>query len=467
MIRLYNVLTRKKQILSPMRKDWVGLYTCGPTVYNFAHIGNLRTYIFEDILRRTLESVGLKVRQVMNITDVDDKIIRNAAQSKKTIADFVKPYESAFYDDLSKLHIKKAWKYPQATDHIKEMIRLVEVLLKKGIAYRMDGSVYFSIAKFKTYGALSRVASRELKAGIRLDADEYTKESVQDFVLWKGKKEDKEPSWPSPFGEGRPGWHLECSAMSMKYLGETFDIHAGGVDLIFPHHENEIAQSEAATGKQFARFFIEGEHLMVDGKKMSKSLGNVYTLRDIEAKKIDPLAFRYLILTAHYHAKFNFTWESLSVAAHSLERLREFGRKLAVTPRARHHGTLISFASFQKRFETALANDLETPAALAVVWGLINRYRKNPEKFDPQKTAKLLARFDQVLGLGFLERTKIIIPAKIKKMSAMRATLRDQKKWAEADSIRTKIEQMGWVVKDTPQGPELRQKNSAHRVDVR
>lgn len=458
MIRLYNVLTRKKQTLSPIRKDWVGLYTCGPTVYNFAHIGNLRTYIFEDILRRTIESEGLKVRQVMNITDVDDKIIRNAAQTKKTIADFVRPYESAFYDDLAKLHIKKAWKYPKATSHIREMIRLVEMLLKKGIAYRMDGSVYFSIAKFKTYGALSRVASRELKAGVRLDADEYTKESVQDFVLWKDKKETMEPSWPSPFGEGRPGWHLECSAMSMKYLGETFDIHAGGVDLIFPHHENEIAQSEAATGKQFAHFFVEGEYLMVNGEKMSKSLGNVYTLRDIETKKIDPLAFRYLTLTAHYRAKLNFTWESLGVAAHSLERLREFGRELAKAPHARRRGTSLSLVSFEKRFDAALADDLETPAALAVVWSLINRYRKNPEKFDPKKTAKLLANFDTVLGLSFLERTKIIIPKKIKKLAAIRATLRNEKKWAEADALRLEMEQLGWIVKDTLEGPELKQK---------
>lgn len=457
-VRIYNFLTRKKETFKPLRKEWVGLYTCGPTVYNFAHIGNLRTYIFEDILRRALEYAGYRVRHVMNITDVDDKIIRNAAQSRKTIADFVKPYESAFYNDLSKLNIKKAWKYPKATTHIKEMIRLVEILLKKGIAYHMDGSVYFSIAKFKTYGALSRVASRELKAGIRLDADEYTKKSVQDFVLWKGKKGGKEPSWSSPFGEGRPGWHLECSAMSMKYLGETFDIHAGGVDLIFPHHENEIAQSEGATGKAFVRFFVEGEHLMVDSQKMSKSLGNVYTLRDIETKKIDPLAFRYLVLTAHYRTKLNFTWESLAASAHSLERLREFGREVSRAPRARRRGTSLSLISFEKRFNTALANDLQTPAALAVVWNLINRYRKNPDKFDPPKTIKLLARFDQVLGLGFLERAKITIPTKIKKLAILRATLRNEKKWAEADSIRAEIEQMGWMVKDTLECPELRQK---------
>ncbi len=458
MIYLYNYLTRKKQALSPIRKNSVGLYTCGPTVYHFAHIGNLRTYIFEDVLRRTIEYGGLKVRQVMNITDVDDKIIHNAMQSRKTMADFVKPYESAFYHDLSKLNIKKAWKYPQATKHINEMIRLVEMLIKKGRAYRMDGSVYFSIDKYKEYGMLSRLSRRDLKVGVRADADEYTKENMQDFVLWKGKKSDQEPSWPSPFGEGRPGWHLECSAMAMKYLGETFDIHGGGVDLIFPHHENEIAQSRGASGKAFAHFFVEGEHLMVDNEKMSKSLGNVYTLRDIEAKKIDPLAFRYLILTAHYRSKLNFTWESLTASAQSLARLREFRRELGRAPHLRRGNTLASLVSFQKRFETAINNDLETPTALAVMWNLINRYRKNPEKFDSKKTAKLLARFDTVLGLGFLERTKIIIPEKIKKMAAIRAILRNEKKWEEADALRVQMEQMGWMVKDTPQGSDLREK---------
>ena len=282
-LELYNNLTHKKQQFRPLRDKRVGLYTCGPTVYNYAHIGNLRTYIFEDFLKRTLEYNGYKVKHVMNITDVEDKIIHESTKAKKSIFNFVKPYEKAFFEDLKKLNIEKAYKYPKATQHIKEMIKIIETLLKKGSAYRIKNSVYFDIFKFKNYGRLSNLKKRKLRAGARVNADEYEKTEAEDFVLWKETKAG-EPSWNAPFGKGRPGWHIECSAMSMKYLGETFDIHAGAVDLIFPHHENEIAQSEAATGKLFAKYFIEGEHLLVDGEKMSKSLDNIYTLRNIETK---------------------------------------------------------------------------------------------------------------------------------------------------------------------------------------
>ena len=254
-IRLYNTLTRKKELFRPIRKDRAGLYTCGPTVYNYIHIGNLRTFVFADILNRTFKYAGYSVRYVMNITDVDDKIIRDAQAANESIFDFVRPYEKAFFDDIRKLNIEQASRYPKATEHIPEMIRIIQKLLKKGIAYKMDGSIYFAIRKFEPYGKLSRLKSRKIKASARVDQDEYSKQDVQDFVLWKAKHEKTEPSWSAPFGEGRPGWHIECSAMSMKYLGETFDIHTGAVDLIFPHHENEIAQSEGATGKQFARFY--------------------------------------------------------------------------------------------------------------------------------------------------------------------------------------------------------------------
>src|SRR3989344_4030167 len=257
MVRLYNFLTRKKEVFRPLRKDWVGLYTCGPTVYNYAHIGNLRTYIFEDVLRRTMEYAGYKIKHVMNITDVDDKTIRDSSAAGESLKKFTEFYTKEFFKDLKSLNILPALEYPLATKHIPLMIKLIEKLLEKRLAYKIGGSVYFDVSKFKYYGKLSRLKKRDLKIGARVDTDEYAKKSGEDFVLWKAKKEN-EPFWDSPFGKGRPGWHIECSAMSMKYLGASFDIHAGGVDLLFPHHENEIAQSEAATGKKFARYFIEG-----------------------------------------------------------------------------------------------------------------------------------------------------------------------------------------------------------------
>ncbi|MEK7481885.1 MAG: cysteine--tRNA ligase, partial [Patescibacteria group bacterium] len=317
MIKFFNTLTRKKQIFKPLYDKRVGLYTCGPTVYDYAHLGNLRTYIFEDILRRTLKYNGYKIKQVMNITDVEDKIIGKMRQENKKLPEITEPYTKIFFGDLKKLNIEKAEVYPKATGHIKEMIVLIKKLMAKKIAYQgEDGSIYFNIAKFKNYGRLSQLKKRELKTGVRIFADEYNKEQAQDFVLWKAKKIG-ELFWPSPFGEGRPGWHIECSAMSVKYLGKTLDIHAGAVDLIFPHHENEIAQSEAAFGKKFANFWLHAEHLLVNGQKMAKSLNNFYTLRDLENKNLprsdakhllrrfNPLAFRYLALTSHYRSKLN------------------------------------------------------------------------------------------------------------------------------------------------------------------
>ena len=457
-LKLYNTLRRKKEVFHPLRKDWVGVYTCGPTVYNFAHLGNLRAYIFEDVLRRTLEYAGYKVRHVMNITDVEDKIIRDAAKSGKTIFEFVRPFERAFYDDLQKLGIERAWKYPKATGHIKEMTALIETLLKKGLAYRMDGSIYFDISKFKKYGRLSRLNRQQIKSGARIAADEYAKDDAQDFALWKAVGLG-EPSWKTRFGEGRPGWHIECSAMSMKYLGKTFDIHAGGVDLIFPHHENEIAQSEGATGKPFVRYFVEGEHLLVDGQRMAKSLGNFFTLRDIEAKGFSPVAFRYLVLTAHYRSKLNFTWESLTAAQQSLERLYEFIRILKTHPHA------VSLASYmreakltacRKRFDKAIADDLDAPKALAVVWDLIRAYHKAPEKFDPREARNMLLDFDRVLGLGLRKAKTEKVPKKILALAKKREELRKRKQWEQADQLRVQIESAGWFIEDTPQGSRLR-----------
>lgn len=453
-LRIYNILTRKKETLKPIRKNWVGFYACGPTIYHFAHIGNLRTYLFEDVLRRTIEYAGFSVRHVMNLTDVDDKIIRAAAHAGQNIFDFIKPYEKSFFEDLEKLHIEPAWKYPKATNHIGDMIRIIQKLLKKKVAYRADGSVYFSIARFKNYGRLSRVSAKMLKAGVRVDADEYAKQDVQDFALWKAEKTG-EPSWDAPFGKGHPGWHIECSAMSMKYLGETFDIHAGGIDLLFPHHENEIAQSEAATGKKFARYFVEGEHLLINGQKMSKSLGNIFTLRDIEAKQINPLAFRYLALTSHYRSKLNFTWESVASAEPSLERLFEFMRKLS-RKRQKIGRKTTSLASYRLRFEKAIFDDLDTPKALAMVWSLIHRFHKNPGAYDQKELHALLCDFDKVFGLGFAQLKRDKIPTEILALAVMREEYRKNKQWQEADGARGEIKKRGYLVEDSPEGPRLK-----------
>lgn len=477
-LKLYNNLTRRKEIFKHIPKQWVGLYTCGPTVYNFAHIGNLRTYIFEDILRRTLEYAGYKVRHVMNITDIDDKIIRDSKKAGKPISEFVKPYERAFFDDIKKLNIEPAWKYPQATKHIKEMTALIQKLLKKGLAYKADGSIYFDISKFKKYGLLSRIRHLPPPSGAearrrgtpfsRIDADEYTKDNIQDFVLWKACKAG-EPCWDSPFGRGRPGWHIECSAMSMKYLGSSFDIHAGGVDLIFPHHENEIAQSEGATGKPFVRFFVEGEHLLVNGKKMSKSLGNIFTLRDVEKRGFNPLAFRYLTLTTHYRSKLNFTWESLEAAQNSLERLYYFVRNLkgshSTVSGIKYDIVRAQAMTYLKKFKEAISDDLDTPRALAIMWGMIREYNKKIKMLSPEhgrglilEVLKTLYNFDQILGLGLKNIKPDKIPARIRALVQKREELRKKKKWKAADEIREEIKKLGFLIKDTVEGPEVQRK---------
>ncbi len=469
-LKLYNILTRKKQLFKPLKDKIVGLYACGPTVYNYAHIGNLRTYIFEDILKRALEFNGYEVKYVMNITDVEDKIIRDSKKAKKNILDFVKPYEKAFFEDLKKLNIEKAYKYPKATQHIKEMIKIISALLRKGLAYKVDDSIYFDIFKFKSYGKLSGLKSRELKVGAlgrpaglaRVDVDEYGKADAEDFVLWKAPKESKlptgqaakadEPSWNAPFGKGRPGWHIECSAMSMKYLGETFDIHAGAVDLIFPHHENEIAQSEGATGKPFVKYFIEGEHLLVDNKKMSKSFGNIYTLRNIEVKGFDPLAFRYLVLTAHYRSKLNFTWKSLEAAQNALKKLRE--SILEIQKEAKKSAILkTDFNKYHDKFLSHINDDLEMPRALALLWDIVKS-----EKLTAKTKYDLIVDFDKVFGLNLGKIKLEKIPTTVLKLVKEREKYRQEKNFAKADKLRKKIRKLGWLVEDTAKSPKLKRK---------
>ncbi|MDP3015257.1 MAG: cysteine--tRNA ligase [bacterium] len=463
MIKLYDTLSRKKQIFRPLSNKAVKIYACGPTVYDFAHIGNLRTYIFEDILRRTLEYNGYKIKQVMNITDVEDKIIKKAKAEKKDIFEITKPYTKIFFGDLKKLNIEKSEFYPKATEHIKEMVCLIKKLIAKGFAYRgEDGSIYFSISKFRNYGELSRLKKRELKIGVRIEADEYNKNQAQDFVLWKMAKVG-EPSWPSPWGWGRPGWHIECSAMSMKYLGETLDIHTGAVDLIFPHHENEIAQSEAATGKKFVKYWLHSEHLLVNNQKMSKSLGNIFTLHDIERKSFNPLAFRYLILTTHYRSKLNFTWESLEAAQNALNKLYKIASASPRNDRAENEKRKKFYSyevqlckrtsdiqKYENQFLAAINDDLNMPKALVVVWQIVK-----DDNLVPSAKKRLLLKFDNVLGLELNKIKPLKIPQKIKRLAAQREKLRINKQFIQADALRKKIEELGYEIEDAPQGPKV------------
>lgn len=465
MLKLYNYLTRKKETFRPLQKGRVGLYTCGPTVYNYAHIGNLRTYVFEDVLRRTLEFSGLRVRHVMNVTDVDDKTIRDARRAGKPLKVFTDFYAREFFKDVRRLNILPAWKYPRATAHIREMVALIGTLLKKKLAYRTPDGVYFAIAKFRPYGKLSGLKRRSLKSGVRVSADEYAKNEARDFALWKVAKRG-EPSWPAPFGRGRPGWHIECSAMSMKYLGRTFDIHAGAIDLLFPHHEDEIAQSEGATGKRFARYFVEGEHLMVDGKKMSKSLGNIYTLRDLGARGFEPMDFRYFVLGAHYRTPLNFTWKALEAArsarlkaAEAVDALRREAGKGTLKE---ENEVLKVIAYLEGQFREALEDDLNAPKAIAALNELLHyanslRARGRLSARSARLVLATVKEFDRVLGLDLLaQKVTARIPAGVRALVEKREALRRAKRWQEADRVRSEIEKLGYLVEDTPAGPQVK-----------
>jgi len=456
MIKLFNTLSGRKETFKPLKAKTARIYACGPTVYSQAHIGNLRTYIFEDILRRTLKFNGYKTRQIMNITDVEDKIIRASIQEKRSISGITRPVEKIFLEDLKKLNIEKAEKYPRATEHIKEMINIIAALVKKGFAYKgEDGSIYFKISKFKNYGKLSRLKNREIKTGARIAADEYNKNQAQDFVLWKAAKPG-EPFWQSPWGKGRPGWHIECSAMSMKYLGAPLDIHAGGVDLIFPHHENEIAQSEAATGKKFSRFWIHGEHLLIDSEKMSKSLGNILTLKQIEERNISPLAFRYLLLGTHYRKKLNFTWKSIAASQISLNRLYEYMHEPAAQNQKSKIKNQKIIDKYKKAFAAAINDDLNAPQALSILWQIIK-----DKNLSAKDAKKLIIEFDKVLGLGLKSakpQKREAIPSKITLLAKERELLRNNKQFIQADALRKQIEKLGYLIEDTVSGPKIRKK---------
>ena len=464
-IYFFNTLTRRKEKFVPLEKGKVKMYTCGPTVYDFAHIGNFRAFVFEDLLRRWLEYCGYKVIHVMNITDVDDKTIAAARKKGISLREYTEHYTQAFFEDITALNIEKAHYYPRATEHIPEMVALIKKLLEKGYAYRgEDGSIYYAISKFKDYGKLSKIRVKELKPGARVKVDEYGKEEAHDFALWKAwDEEDGDVFWETELGKGRPGWHIECSAMSMKYLGETFDIHCCGVDNIFPHHENEIAQSEAATGKQFVRYWLHNEYLLVEGRKMSKRFGNYYTLRDLLAKGYDPKAIRYLLMSTHYRQQLNFTFEGLEAAKNAVDRLTNFVYRLLDADGegcGEKIGSLME--SVQKRFEEAMCDDLNIAVALAAIFNFVREVNKLMDdnklsRGEAEQVYELMMRFDKVLGvIGEVKKEEEKLPKEAEELIRKREEARKVRDWETADRIRERLKAMGVIVEDTPQGVKWR-----------
>lgn len=458
MLHLYNTLERKKQKFIPLKNKKASVYTCGPTVYDFAHIGNLSSYLFSDLLKRYLRYSSLTVVDVMNITDIDDKTIRNSRQKQISLKKYTRGYEKLFIQDLKTLNIDLPKHLTRASDYILEMQKIIKKLIVKGFAYIADDkSVYFSIKKFKKYGQLANLKQSQLKVGAsgRINTDEYLKDNVADFVLWKAwDKADGKNKWDSPWGPGRPGWHIECSAMSMKHLGETIDIHTGGEDLIFPHHQNEIAQSEAVTGKQFVRYWLHRAYLKVDGKKMSKSLGNFFTLKQILEKQPDPMAFRYLILTSHYRTPINFTLESLRSAENSLNNIRKFIFKLKKAKGSGKNNFNLLLNKLEKDFQSAMDDDLNTPQAIAgwfefqkLADGLLEKGLVN--RFQVQKALNIIKKIDLVWGFLLSQTPKNKIDKKkINDLIAKRNVCRQNKDYAGADQIRAELQSMGIEIQD-------------------
>ena len=462
-LRLFNTLTRRKEKFTPLEKGKVGMYTCGPTVYDYAHIGNFRAFVFEDLLKRWLEYRGFKVKHVMNLTDVDDKTIRGSQKKGVPLSQYTEHFTEAFFEDINALNVKPADHYPKATGHIREMVSLIKTLIAKGYAYKaQDGSIYFAISKFPAYGKLSHIKVQELKAGARVKTDEYAKEEAQDFALWKTwTPEDGDVFWETDLGKGRPGWHIECSAMSMRYLGETFDIHCGGIDNMFPHHENEIAQSEAATGKKFVRYWLHNEHLQVEGKKMAKKLGNYYTLRDLLKQGYDPIAIRYLLLSTHYRQQFNFTFEGLEAAKGAVERLRNFVRRLQDADGEGDNAQVAELLRLvQENFGCAMDDDLNISVALAALFDFVREVNNLLDegavsRSEAEAAGRFMADLDKVLGVIGKVETEAL-PKKAEELIAKREEARKAKDWATADALRLKLKDMGVVVEDTAQGVKWR-----------
>lgn len=466
-LKFYNTETRSKEIVKPHEDHRLTMYTCGPTVYDYAHIGNYRTYVFEDLLRRTLEFFGIEVEQVMNLTDVDDKTIKGAVKNNVTLDAYTKPFKDAFFEDLKTLNIEPAEHYPAATEYIDEMIEMIKQLLDKQIAYKGgDGSVYFAIRKFPRYGCLSHLKMEDLKAGAseRVATDEYDKEHVSDFVLWKAYDPERDGKiyWESPFGPGRPGWHLECSTMSMKILGENIDIHCGGIDNMFPHHENEIAQSEACSGHRFVNLWMHSEHLIVDGKKMSKSLGNFYTLRNLLDKGYSGQQVRYMLLQTHYKTQLNFTLEGLEGTKHALQRLNDFILRMQEVKNGKSNGETQSILEKTGiTFAKALADDLNISMALAAIFDMVRELNTLHDQgfvsaADAAQVIQMMQRFDEVLGLLDFKAKLEEVPEELQDALKRRIQARNDKKWAEADQLRDFILNRGYVIEDTPNGARLK-----------
>ncbi|TGK25208.1 cysteine--tRNA ligase [Leptospira stimsonii] len=471
MIEVYfhNSLTGKKEKFSPVDPKRVTVYSCGPTVYNYAHIGNLRAFLFVDFLRRSLKLLGYGVEMTMNITDIDDKIIRDSIASKKSIQEFTKPWTEAFFEDLKTVRAETLEHYPKATESIPEMIEIIQKLKSKGLVYEKDESLYFSIQKFENYGKLSKIDTTGMKTGTRYDTDEYEKEDVRDFVLWKSPKVEGEASWNTEIGTGRPGWHLECSAMIRKVYHSGVDIHTGGVDLLFPHHENEIAQSEGAFPEEtFVRTWLHSEHLLVDGQKMSKSKGNFYTLRDLVQKGIDPKTIRFLLISTHYRSKLNFSTDRLEESANSIRKMQNcLDRLLDAEPNSEIVSdftfSIPSILTWKKEIEESLADDLNIAKVLAVVFDSLKNINSaldsgSISSSERKELIQLFAYYNRLFDVLSFESKKDLIDSEIDSLIEERQLARKNKDFARSDAIRDQLLAQGIVIEDTKDGLRWRRK---------
>ena len=461
-LRFHNSLTRSKENFVPLDSEEVRMYTCGPTIYNFAHIGNFRAYMFEDLLRRYLIFSGYQLKHIMNLTDVEDKIIKACKESGRSLKSITQQYADAFFDDLDTLGIQRADAYPAATDHVDEMVQMIKTLTDKGHTYEIEGSIYFRLSTFPDYGKLSHMDLDQLRDGGsgRVDSDEYDAENARDFVLWKAwTDDDGDVYWETELGKGRPGWHLECSAMSMKYLGDSFDIHCGGVDNIFPHHENEIAQSQCCSGKNFVNYWLHCAHLVVDGKKMSKSLGNFYTLRDLIEKEIDPVAIRWVLIATHYRQPNNFAFDAVEAANQSLHRIRDFRTRLDET-KGEGQDLEEQCDQCRKAFTFAMDDDLNISGAIGAVFDFVREVNKKLDERQLGSTAacaaiELLDELDAVTGI-FAAPDEEAVPQAVLDQVQDRQIARRNKDFDASDAIRDALLADGWTIEDTPDGPRVK-----------
>jgi cysteinyl-tRNA synthetase len=463
-LKLYSTLTQRLEEFHPLVDGEVRMYTCGPTVHDYAHIGNFRTFVVQDLLRRYIKYTGYKLTHVMNITDVDDNTINKSQAAGITLKEYTERYTAAFLEDMRTLKIEQPEIMPRATDHIDQMVDLILRLRAKGHTYESDGSTYFRINSFPPYGRLANLEEIEPQSTDRVDADKYSKENPRDFVLWKARKED-ETFWDAPLGPGRPGWHIECSAMSMHYLGETFDIHCGGTDLVFPHHENEIAQSEAATGRPFVRYWLHCEFLMVEGEKMSKSLGNFYTLRDLLAKGCNPLALRYLLQSVHYRKQLNFTFEGIEQSQAAIKRVNDFLIRVREVPDDREDNPALAdgIAKARHDFETALDDDLNTSAALAALFQLVREANVllQERRVGPGNREEILQFFadaNRVFDVFEVEE-QTLDDGEIRQLIEDRRQARLSRDFGRADEIRAELAGRGIVLEDTKEGTRWKRLN--------